>query len=626
MTGPSSLRSLLSAVAAVVAVTAWSGTAAAAVPGDPDPGFGADGASLYQLGSGSSPASQIKAVALQPDGKILVAGWGTDKNGNHAFMVARLTADGLLDQTFGTAGKVLTQLGGAGAPTPTSEATALAVQPDGKIIVGGDNYLSSSGFLLARLNPNGTFDTSFGKSGKVFDPAPADLGYIPSPLVSAIALQPDGKIVVAGNYENYHAFPLFVARINGSNGTLDKSFGQSGVIIDLLQGQGLRPFAGADAVALQPDGKIVIGGSVGGYGYGMSVLVARLNGGDGSYDQSFGNQGIVRWDEFDTNCADHFGVANALGLQPDGKLVVAGATSGDPPDCNPPVSPHRAPTLVSRLNGSNGSFDQSFGSGGTILSDLGAGSRPFASYQGLALQPNGQIVVGGMATDASGNNQVLVARLNGTDGSFDNAFAGGGSYLHQFANGSGAASGVNAIALQPDGNIVAAGYAGSQALIIRLIGQTATPGQGGSPGGGTPNGSGNPPKVTLAVVSKLGLAPAAFRAAGSGGSIARLPGTIVSYRDNRAATTRFTVLRPVRGVKSGGRCVKKSHGRRGRSCTRYVVVGGFSHRDVAGLNRFRFTGRIHGRKLKPGPYRLRAVPHFAGHAGRAAVTGFRIVR
>ena len=133
-------------------------------------------------------------------------------------------------------------------------------------------------------------------------------------------------------------------------------------------------------------------------------------------------------------------------------------------------------------------------------------------------------------------------------------------------------------------------------------------------------------RVARAVISGLAVSPRAFVAAGRGA------GTTVSYRDSQAATTRFTVLVPRPGVKRGGACVTpprsgapKSQKAGGR-CTRYLPAGGFAHHDRVGANRFHFSGRIGGRGLRPGQYRLRAQPEFAGGIGNGALAGFRVIR
>lgn len=108
-------------------------------------------------------------------------------------------------------------------------------------------------------------------------------------------------------------------------------------------------------------------------------------------------------------------------------------------------------------------------------------------------------------------------------------------------------------------------------------------------------------------------------------------GANVRYTDSQPAITTFTVQKPQRGVKRRGKCVarpkkKPKKKRKLRKCTRYKAVGSFTHQDVAGPNRFKFTGRVKGRKLKRGRYRLQAVPRFDGVDGEPTTAGFRIIR
>jgi hypothetical protein len=138
-----------------------------------------------------------------------------------------------------------------------------------------------------------------------------------------------------------------------------------------------------------------------------------------------------------------------------------------------------------------------------------------------------------------------------------------------------------------------------------------------------PDESLNP--ALLATISRLGVTPKEFQAAGKGGSISARSGAAVSYRDSRAAVTTFQVRHGLRGTFAGGKCQKPKRGLHGRRCARYVKIGQFTHTDVAELNRFHFTGRLNGKKLAPGRYRFRAVPSQGSRLGIAAATGFTIL-
>jgi hypothetical protein len=141
-------------------------------------------------------------------------------------------------------------------------------------------------------------------------------------------------------------------------------------------------------------------------------------------------------------------------------------------------------------------------------------------------------------------------------------------------------------------------------------------------------------------LSGLTLSPAAFRAAPSGPSALaasataatkKEPGTLISYRDSQTASTTFTVLQSQNGVRKGKRCVevpkRREPKRKPRRCERLVVLGTFTHTDRAGSNRLRFTGRVRGGQLKPGPYQLRAIARNSARTTSRPVTkGFRIER
>jgi hypothetical protein len=166
----------------------------------------------------------------------------------------------------------------------------------------------------------------------------------------------------------------------------------------------------------------------------------------------------------------------------------------------------------------------------------------------------------------------------------------------------------------------------------------AASGGGGPPGGGAPPGGAPPGGIppggsgpTAPLLGLVRLSPSAFAAAARGATIARRrkTGTTISYTDSQAATTTFVVRLGHRGVRKGKRCVKpprRPSGKHLRACTRYLSVGSFAHSDGVGRNSFHFTGRLRGRKLKAGKYRLAATPRANGVKGKTVTAGFRITR
>ena len=361
------------------------GDRAAGAPGDLDPSFGAGGTVVTDFGA----SELVTALVLQADGKIVVAGNTGTSTPSLALnaLVARYNPDGLLDATFGTGGRVIADLSG------NETLTGLALQPDGKIVVGFTGFVpgGTTTFVVARLNPDGSFDPGFGTGGKVTTPIAGSVV-----RASALARQPDGKIVVTGRQDA----DLIVVRYTAS-GSLDPSFGTGGMVTTDLGGSGDE----GNAVAVQPDGKILVGA--------FGALVRYQPG--GSLDPTFGSSGILLT-----------GV-NALVLQPDGKIVLCAGS---------------ADLGLVRRN-PDGSPDASFGIGGRVDTDLGG----LESCGGLALQPDGKIVIlGGRSTGAAFVGS-LVARYN-PDGSLDLTFGTGGIALNGLTLD---ASPV----LQPDGRIVA---------------------------------------------------------------------------------------------------------------------------------------------------------------------------
>jgi uncharacterized delta-60 repeat protein len=258
--------------------------------GSPDGTFGQAGKRLVDFGG----ADSAQSVAVLPDGKILVGGWSF-ANG-YTFALTRLDATGTPDPTFGQGGKAVVDFGGVDL------GQALALQQDGKIVmVGFSQVNNNTNFAIARLDGGGVLDPTFGQAGK----ATIDFGGA-SEEGRGIALQADGKIVVTGTSRGN----AVVARLD-AKGSLDDSFAGDGKSAIDFGGD----FDDGDAVAVQPDGKLVIAGynqDVGEFGIG------RLQP-NGLLDTTFGIDGKVS-----VSFGGSLDAAQAILLQPDGKIVAAG--------------------------------------------------------------------------------------------------------------------------------------------------------------------------------------------------------------------------------------------------------------------------------------------------------------
>src|SRR5947208_1897850 len=359
-----------------------------------------------------------------------------------------LAVDGDLDPTFGTDGKVLTDFARS-----TDIANALAIQADGKLVVVGTTYINNDytgeDFAVARYNPNGSLDLTFGVGGKVQTDFPGLAA-----VASSLVIQPDGKIVVAGG-----AFPLFtflgdfkVIRYN-PDGLLDSSFGNGGILTTSFPGQGSYAFA----VALQADGKIIAAGTdfvnfTNDDSSNTDFALARYNP-DGTPDTTFSADGQVTTD-FDGFNDDVFSIL----VQPDGKLVAVGSAK----------NPANFYDFAAARYLTNGTIDTTFAVAGKARTDFG--DHNFDQARSAVLQPDGKIVAAGFAISKNGLVQnFAVARYN-SNGILDTSFSTDG--LTQIDFGSCCQS-ANKVLLQRDGKIIAVGYANTESsdsdfLLARL--------------------------------------------------------------------------------------------------------------------------------------------------------------
>lgn len=414
-------------------------TGAGAATGDLDPTFGSGGTVVTDF---AATPDFAEAVAVQPDGKVVVAG-SVGLRDSADFAVARYNTDGSLDQSFGAGGKVRTDFG----TLRYDVAAALSLQPDGKIVVAGYSD-AGAGFALARYNTDGSLDTSFGSDGRVVTPfhEPVSGGFVLAEA-NGVAIQPDGKIVAVGTAQQEFILGLsFVAlaRYN-ADGSLDSSFGTGGTV---LTGVGFGPgmTAGAVGVAIDDRG-----------GRGIKILAAarvpstvasnfdfalfRYDA-DGSLDSTFGTGGKVTTD-FGSGSDD---VPAALALEPSGRVVVVGGSN----------AAGNGDFALARFR-SDGSLDSSFGTGGRVLTGFDSGSSDRATA--VSVQRDGHIVTAG-GSNATGTFDFALARYK-ANGSLDPSFGSDGEVLTGFGtSGFDIASGV---AIGPDRKIVAAGFSNANA-------------------------------------------------------------------------------------------------------------------------------------------------------------------
>lgn len=386
---------------------------------------------------------QALATAVQSDGKIVLVGSAEiTADGDTDFAVTRLNADGTLDLTFGTGGKktIAFDLGGVNCDV----ATCVAIQSDGKIVIGGYAQRTISGnfdFALVRLNTDGSLDNSFSTDGKAT--VSFDYGGTGDDRASGIAIQPDGRIVIVGyaKVANDGRSDFAMARLT-TTGDLDTTFSVDGLKrVDFNGGDDK-----AKAVTIQSNGRIVIVGSGQSSNAGYDFAIARITP-TGSMDRSFTSDGrkVISFNR-GGNMNDQ---ASAVAIQTDGSLVIAGTSTSSAGDGD---------FAVARVK-SNGSMDYTFGMKGrkAFGIDLGAGNED--QLKSMALQSDGKIVVGGFAQlTAEGDFDFAVARLN-VDGSLDPTFSADGKKNIAFDVGGTKTDLAHSVVIQSDGKILLAGSA-----------------------------------------------------------------------------------------------------------------------------------------------------------------------
>ncbi len=406
---------------------------------------------VYQYNSGL-----ISAEAIQPDGKILLAGYNN---------VYRLNNVGTLDSSFGTNGHIAISFAGASSVSLKK----IAVQPNGKIVITGTisypatNYIDSlntyndADIAVVRLNANGSYDLSFNSVGfKIIDlilltHATGQTNHS-NDQAGGLSIRSNGKILVGGQTFNNTNSPggdwdATLVQLN-SNGSFDTNFNKDG--IQILKKKGTNEFI--TGIALQPDGKTVMAGYINSGGTSTSdILTIRVNT-NGSLDNAFKTKGYIVTDV--SNASDDH--ASSVILQPDGKILIGGTSITLDGSTN---------AVLIRLN-SNGQFDNSFGANG-ISAIVVSYDNPVTD---MALQSDNKII--------QISSSFTLFRYN-TNGSLDTTFGTNGANKVSFTVPPASQYGGGyAVAVAGDGRIVAAGNtnirvdkytSGTTEAVVRLL-------------------------------------------------------------------------------------------------------------------------------------------------------------
>lgn len=389
-----------------------------AAAGDPDLTFGNQGEVRLDLFPNAYPGigDLVGAgVAVQPDGKVVVSGGSLSGRS----VVARYLADGRPDPEFNGDGIVVLSI---------YSMYSMALQPDGKILICGS---SAEDFTLARLLPDGSADPDFAGGRILVDDVSGG-----TDVAICLVLQPDGKIVVTGRAVK-NGIDSFVTVRYLANGERDLGFADAGVSKVTLGGPQSQP----RGLAIQTDGKILITG----YG-GLGFAVVRLMG-DGSMDTGFGVSGKVVMPT-----GQKFGVGNAIGVQADGKILVAGATAGN---ATGSLQGSGATNGTLWRFSPNGNLDSGFGTGGMVKTAFSGYDSDFRAF---LIEGDGKVLLAGsfmprLGSGFGGNGKSGVARYL-SDGELDTSFGDGGFTAY---GEDGRLEYASALGVQLDGKIVITG-------------------------------------------------------------------------------------------------------------------------------------------------------------------------
>jgi uncharacterized delta-60 repeat protein len=380
--------------------------------GSLDVNFDADGTEVTNLGISFDETSSY--VAIQSDDKIVVVGTANDDATSFLALV-RYLADGSLDTSFSADGFVFLDSG-----STLDQGKAVAIQSDDKIIIAGTN---GSDVLVARYDTDGNLDTTFGTDGVVITSTSSG-----TDIADTIAIQSDGKIVIGGTSNLDSANEDFLLIRYNTDGSLDTDFNDDGIVTTDLGG---TPTEGVTGVAIESDGTIVAEGTSG------TALTVVSYTSAGELNTDFSNDGVVQLEETS--------VGNDIALENDGDIVVAGAVqTEDGTDLE---------AAIVVLN-TDGSLDTDFGTDGIVTVDLEADEDD--QFTAIVIQENGEIIAGGGATDPDSvedDDFILVAIEE--DGIVDTSFGDSGIESNDFG---GNQDSLEDLGIQSDGTIIGTGY------------------------------------------------------------------------------------------------------------------------------------------------------------------------
>jgi uncharacterized delta-60 repeat protein len=406
-----------------------------------DTTFNSVGYATHNGAAGGVGTDRGNSIAIQPDGKYVIAGNSRNAAANDDMAIWRYNSDGSLDTTFNSVGYAVHNSAAGGNSHDLGQ--SISIQSDGKYVVAGysRNVAANNDMVIWRYNTNGSLDTTFNSVGYVVHNNAA--GGNSHDLGQSISIQSDGKYVVAGYSRNVAANDDMAIWRYNTDGTLDTTFNSVGYATHHNAAGGNGSDVGS-LIAIQSDGKYVITGYSLSAATNTDMVIWRYNS-DGSLDTTFNSVGYaVHAGAAGGSAAD---AGNSIAVQAEGKYVVTGYSTNAAADQD---------MVIWRYN-TDGSLDTTFNSVGYTVHNSAAGGIGSDIGSLIVIQVDGKCVVSGYSTNAAANHDMAIWRYN-SDGSLDTTFNSVGYFIHNSAAGGNGADRAYSSVIQSDGKYVAAGY------------------------------------------------------------------------------------------------------------------------------------------------------------------------
>ncbi len=401
--------------------------------------FGNNGVVVHDSAAGGNSEDVGWSITIDGQGKILVAGHSKNASFNEDMVIWRINADGTLDNSFGNNGVVVHN--GAAGGNSNDRGTSIVIDSNGRIVVAGYSFNGSNiDMVIWRYNPDGTLDNSFGNNGIVVHDNAAggndnDWGF-------SITTDSQNRVLVTGtSFNASNNYDMVIWRYN-SNGTLDNTFGNNGVVVHDSAAGGNGNDIGS-SIVVDSNGKIVVAG----YSFNGSdndMVVWRFNA-NGTLDNSFGNNGIVVHNSAAGGNGDDIG--KSVAIDSSGKVLVTGLSKNINGDYD---------MVVLRFN-ADGTLDNSFGNNGIVVHNDASGGNGNDRGYSISIDSQGKIIVTGNSMNSNGNDDMAVWKLN-ADGSLDNTFGNSGIVVHNNAGGGNGNDGGYSLTIDSQGKIFVTGY------------------------------------------------------------------------------------------------------------------------------------------------------------------------